>query len=544
MSIIEKFFEQAIAYPSATAYIEANQKRVTKLELASAVIHGAKKLSGQIPPASFVAIIAQTQARWALADLIIMACGGVTVAIYPTLPLPDIAYILNDSKSSIIFVENQEQADKLEKIEGLKKFSFYEVSQGFSLLDDFTLGETLSLDELRDFKASLKAHEFSSIIYTSGTTGDSKGVIQTNKNHLANVHQVLEAKICSEEDGIFLYLPLAHSFAKLMLHLSFCTRSYICYYELHSLKNSTLNLLKVAGNISAGEHTILPSAPRLFEKVQAKLAGKLEKFPMNLLMKTGARRFIADYLKKKIFGENFKYAISGGARLDPEVNQFFEDLGISILQGYGLTETVVATHVNPVDANRIGSVGKALPGVETAFTEEGEIVIKGENVSPGYLNRKDASFAPDGFHTGDLGEMRDGYLYITGRKKDIIVLSGGKKVAPAKLEGLFKLPPVVDFVMIGDGLPHLAAFITVGEVPLEDVTMIEGYKVLLAKSSLYQTVSGHVQKINSGLANHEQVKNLLVIVGELTIESGLLTPTLKVKRRLVNELYKRIKEAE
>ncbi len=516
-----------------------------------------------VNPGDRVAIIANSRNEWLEADLAILWCGGVSVSVYPSLPYREVGYILYDSGAKHVFVENEEQLAKLstianeeipipgtedrqptsakitfECIIGFEAISSGPTHYTFSGILEAAEGST-SLPEVHLERGSLAA-----LVYTSGTTGPQKGVMQTHGNHLANVRQVVEGKIYEPGAPLMLFLPLSHSFAKLMGYLSFLTGGGLIFPAVTSTTTSKpdpeswLRDLRISGAV------IVPIVPRVLEKIKSGVELKAAKRGLSAwLLRQAIRkdapawlspiiRLVRASLKEALFGKKFQYCVSGGAKLPVSINQFFETVGLRVFEGYGLTETCVATHCNRPGHHKIGTVGQPLTrDVEVAIAEDGEVLFRGPNISQGYLNRPTAtkaSWDPHGwFHTGDLGSVDiEGYLSITGRKKEIIVTAGGKKVAPERIENLLKRSPIFSqVVLLGDGKPYCVALIVLNRQALND------------ERSAEQQVQTFIDQTNMELASFETIKRFALIDAEFTQENGLLTPTLKIKRHLVSQKY-------
>jgi long-chain acyl-CoA synthetase len=550
-----------------------------------------------------VAILSNTRAEWVLVDMAIQTLGGITVSIYQTLPAHEAGFILYDSGAKIVFVENEEQAQKIlwlknnecpipqrellppsqARIEVSEILSFEPLRSlaGIRLvadiIDDSTISETPPV-----IPSSLTRDSTASYVYTSGTTGPPKGVIQTHGNHLANVEQASLSGVFAIGGSLFLYLPLAHSFARLVYYVGFLTSTSLTLPAVTDHHSSKLDLSSIARDIREGSSTVLPSVPRLFEKMASALQARAAQRGLSArimrLCISNARKVqgirlqggepgtwdemifkglsgVRKKIKQQLFGPEFRHGISGGAKLDPEVNRFFNALEILICEGYGLTETCVATHVNLPGRYKIGSVGPAFPGVEVDIsTSDGEISLRGPNITKGYLNRPQATqeaWSQDGwFHTGDIGRLdADGFLYITDRKKELVITAGGKKIPPSSVEGMFKRAPFISQAFLyGDGKPYCVILLTLNEQELKSLLTSQGIKLTEAEK-LYQhpetrrMVDTLVANINKELASYESIKNFSILAEDFTVENGLLTPTMKMKRRLITEKYKLTIEA-
>lgn len=515
-----------------------------------------------------VAVVSNTRVEWIIADLAILSLGGVTVSVYQSLPAAEVGFILWDSGAEIVFAENLEQVEKIKFLHGnevpcphfegkgeqksfsvkIKEVVTFESVQGYKSIRQII--EANSSDSIFEY-AKLSRDTIASLVYTSGTTGAPKGVVQTHGNHLANVRQAIEGELVDTASSIFLMLPLAHSFARLMAYISLCSGVVLSLPRVASTENSKQDPAMTLHDMAKSGAEIIPLVPRIFEKIkeriEAKAAGKSlsAKIMRWLLPKNGKSgmftRFLGHMIRKTIFGDSFRYALSGGAKLDPEVNRFFDALGIEVLEGYGLTETCVATNCNKVGRKKIGTVGPVLTNdIEVKIADDGEILFRGPNVTKGYWKRpiatKDSWDSEGWFHTGDLGSIDpDGALRITGRKKELIITANGKKIVPEGIEFQLKASPLISNAMIsGDGKPYCVALVTL------QVGVVEAHygKGDTERVAVLETIQKHLDCVNAGLANFEAIKKFKIIEGDFTIENGLLTPTLKLKR---NEVVKRFK---
>lgn len=571
-NIPEAFF--SIGHDATPEYIASIASTTTKythgdlVHRVSSLIASLRKRG--VKEGSKVAILSNTRIEWIIADLAILSLGGVTVSIYQSLPAAEIGFILWDSESTIVFAENAEQVDKLKylqsneiscpQFEGKGEIPHFKAMVNeiltFEIVEGFTsVGEIFSSNVERGSLPVLSRDSIASLVYTSGTTGAPKGVVQTHGNHLANVRQALQGELFELDSALFLMLPLAHSFARLMAYISMTTGVMIVLPRVASTQHSRQDPVMAMQDMSRSEATIVPLVPRILEKVKEGLEIKGSKKTLgsriigSLLPRNGKGGYLTKLfgamIRKAVFGQNFSYALSGGAKLDPGVNLFFDALGIEVLEGYGLTETCVATNCNRRGRKKIGTVGPLLAqDIEVRIANDGEILFKGPNITKAYWKRpKATSEAWDiegWFHTGDLGSLDDdGALSITGRKKELIVTAGGKKIVPEGIEFKLKSSPYIsNAVLCGDGKPYCVALITLQRTVIED-HFGNGEEGIIGAM---KAVQSHFDEVNAGLPSFETIKKFRVLETEFTIENGLLTPTLKLKRGEVVRRFKDVLE--
>ena len=526
-----------------------------------------------------VGILSENRPEWAIADYACLAIGAADVPIYPNLPADQVAYILKDCGASVIFVSTAAQAAKVRSIcpdcPGLRHvISFDTPAEGADL--SFSALETQGAgvdDEARraryvERSRAVKPDDLATLIYTSGTTGEPKGVMLTHDNIYSNVMANASKIPFAGDDACLSFLPLSHIFERnaghyLMMH----TGTSIAYAE--SIDTVPLNMTEV-------RPTLVLSVPRLYEKMYArvlenalsggalkkriffwargvadrwadvKLAGR-EPAGLLAMQYSLAQKLVFSKLQART-GGRLRYFVSGGAPLASEINKFFYAAGLVILEGYGLTETSPVISVNTPDAFRLGTVGKPAQGVEVMIASDGEILTRGPHVMKGYYNKPTATaeaIDSDGwFHTGDIGELRDGFLAITDRKKDIIVTAGGKNIAPQPIENKVKTNKYVSqAVMIGDKRKYPILLVVPNWDSLEKWAKIKNIlwtdrKQLLAMPTVRAKMEKEVNEETASLAHFEQPKKIGLLEHDFSVERGELTPTLKVKRRVIDKSYK------
>ena len=549
-----------------------------------------------VKPQQMVSLISNTRLEWITADLGILGAGATTVPIYQSSTPDDTQFILNDAGSVVVIVEDNTQ---LKKLRGLKASipkvtkviamtgdvddSGWEISWEAFLLD----GEAYLATHEADVKArsaGLSPEELLTLIYTSGTTGRPKGAMLTHDNMLYEAEAIHKINLISPEDTQYLFLPMAHVFAKVL--------ETIWFQEGHVMAFWSGDMKKIVDELGEVRPTMMCSVPRIFEKVHAKVisdsqltpgipgkiarwgikqgekAGKLEQAggkPGGLAW-TVANRVVFSKIQAKLaarFGGRLRFFVSGGAPLGKDVAYFFKYAGVTICEGFGLTETSAASAVNlPSDA-RIGCVGRALPGTEFKVASDGELLIRGRGVMKGYWNRDDATKeaidADKWFHTGDIGVVDSkGYIKITDRKKDIIVTAGGKNVAPQNLENLIKSKSslISQVVVHGDKRKFLSCIVTLDEESVRNFAKAHNlagdYPALTQNREIEASLTASFKEINGSLASYESIKKWKILDHDFTIGdkpeekdkpgAALLTASLKVKRKAVNERYKDVLE--
>jgi long-chain acyl-CoA synthetase len=529
-----------------------------------------------------VAILSENRPEWAIADYASLTSGVTDVPIYPSLPAEQIVFPLNDSAAVAIFVSTPAQAAKIAAVRSHVPCLRTVISFTGTRVDgaDLTIAEVEALGAAVDSDAvaasyraealTVRPDDVATIIYTSGTTGEPKGVMLTHDNIYSNVAGAGQILPGQPNDVCLSFLPLSHIFERMGGHyFMFSIGCSICYAE------SIETLIDDFGIVRP---TIVFSVPRIYEKIlsgateRARAAGGLTQRVFFWARAVGeewvtaqeagrtpspwlaaryavASRLVFSKIRART-GGRMRHFVSGGAPLAVEVNRFFKAAGLVIYEGYGLTETSPVITVNTLDHNRIGTVGVPIAGVEVGIADDGEVVTRGPNVMLGYYNKPDATQAAidaDGwFHTGDIGEITDGYLRITDRKKDLIVTAGGKNIAPQPIENIVRQNRYVSqAVMIGDRRRFPAMLIVPNFTQLEPWAKHKGIAfadraALIHNADVIAKMEREVLGDLHGFAHFEMPKKVVLLEHDFTIERGELTPTLKVKRRFVDEHYKAI----
>jgi len=539
-----------------------------------------------IKPGDLIAILCENRPEWTYADLGILSLGAASVPIYPSCTAEEVLYVLRHSEAKGLFLSSLEQLQKvLPALDSLSDLKFIAV---FDPLSPHFDPRVLPYDSLRSdgrlalldgeclfqrLVADVQPEALATVIYTSGTTGPPKGVMLTHRNFMENYRRARTLIRAGENDVGLSFLPLSHVFERLAgYYYLMSAGAQIAYAE---------NMTTVVENLAEIKPTIAAAVPRFYEKVYAKIMERVDsgsrqkkkifywavRYGRNFRQRVreGRRMGLQERLKmavaealvlskiRKVFGGRLRFFISGGAPLPKHLADFFYGAGVLILEGYGLTETSPVIAVNGEDDFKFGTVGRPLPGVGVKIAEDGEILTQGPCVMKGYYKDPAATAAVmrDGwFCTGDIGCLSDdGYLRITDRKKDIIVTSGGKNVAPQNIEGRLTAHALIQqAVVIGDKKNYLVALLVPAR---EEVRRCLGAAVVdrqewaevLRSPALRALLEKAVQSSMEGLASYEQIKNFGILPQELTQQAGELTPTLKVKRRLVMDKYSRLIES-
>jgi long-chain acyl-CoA synthetase len=562
-NLIELFSFQANKQNKKDIFLEwlnpLNKKTYTWEETQNNILKLSKIIRENIKEDDRCLLVSENRPEWFVSDMAIMLSGGITVPAYTTYTEDDYKYLIEDCEPSLVIVSNNEMLRKLNNIINEKTFikkiitldEVNKVTNDLNIIDknkylDFNMilkNNLLNEDKIQNNK--LKRTSPACIIYTSGTGGNPKGVILSHGgilNNLVGASEILKPLV--DVKPVFLtWLPLSHSYEHCVQFVQIAVGAKVFYAE---------KIEKLLENISEAKPTIMTAVPRFYQNLYNKIninlkkqsgfkaklidatirLGKkkllnqkmtiLEKF-VNIIVEALVRKKI-----KKQFGGNLKAFVSGGGALDKDIGEFLNSVGLPTLQGYGLTETSPVVSCNPIDKIKVETVGPPFKGNQVKIAEDGEILVKGENVMLGYWNKKeetDEVIINGWLHTGDIGEIdpEDGYLKITDRKKDIIVSAGGDNISPAKIENMITNESEIDQCMVyGDKKNYLVALI----VPSKDFLREK------------EKINNVIQKINKKLTLLEKIKKIQLIDENFSIENGLMTPTMKVKRKKVTEKYK------
>ncbi len=519
-----------------------------------------------IKPGDKVSILSNTRPEWTYACFGILGAGATCVSIYQTNSPEECHYVLHHSESRAVFVEDAEQLEKIRHVES----ELPELELIIVMEPSGDIGDAIPLDDLcergsrrpdaeyEERLAAVTEDDMCLYIYTSGTTGPPKGCLLTHGNYRRVTDMVETDGVMAEDEVIYLFLPLAHAFALLIQFVAFDIGSAIAYWEKDPQK--------IIPNLMEVKPTYFPSVPRIFEKIytlansvgdpdeikqavevgfkvrQLREAGEEVPAALQAAFDEGEEKLYKNV--RNLFGGRIRQAVTGAAPISKEILEFFYACGVPVMEGYGMTETSTVASSNRPDAFRFGSVGKPLGGVEAKIAEDGELLLRGANIFQGYFKNEEATreaLADGWLHTGDLGSIdEDGFIYITGRKKDIIITAGGKNITPANLEnGLKQNRWISQAVVIGDRRPYLVALITLD--PEELPAFAEQHSLdpedVADSEEMRAEVQKGVDEVNSAVGRVEQIKKFRILPHDLSQQTGELTPTLKVKRNVVNEKF-------
>jgi long-chain acyl-CoA synthetase len=535
-----------------------------------------------------VAVISESRPEWCISDLAALAAGGLTVPVYPTLTCGQVLYILNDCGASLAVVSNRAQVEKIAAVRThLSQLSTVVVMdidgqpwpEGVVPLSDVgarghsrLISESAAAPAFTHRSAAITRDSLATIIYTSGTTGQPKGVMLTHGNILSNVEAAVELLGVTEDDVALSFLPLSHAFERMVLYTYLYAGASVAFAE----SPETL-----ARDLATVRPTLMTAVPRVFEKMHARIHETMAQAPalrralFDWAVGVGLRRSafvrggrrvgtlldvqnrVANYLVfrrlNQATGGRLRVLVSGSAPLARTIAEFFDAIGLTITEGYGLTEASPVLAVNPLDRPKFGTVGRALPGIELRIAGDGEILARGPNIMRGYYNNPRATRAvlePDGWlHTGDIGTLDDeGYLTITDRKEDLILTSIGKQVAPQPIENKLRRHPLVaEAILLGERRKFITALLVPDFSALERRLGTMGGAVgtrdaLVVRADVIALFQEAVDAVNATLAPFETIKRFALIPSEFTVASGEITPTMKVKRRVVEDRWRTVIE--
>lgn len=546
--------------------------------------HGLKSIG--VNHGDKIAILSENRPEWPIADLASLAIGAIDVPIFPTLTAKQVEYILLNGDVSVVVISNSFQLNKIlrikDNLKGVRNVLSMNPIQATSdrwVLDYakiYELGKRERDNHRGEFSKWLfeaKPSDLATIIYTSGTTGEPKGVMLTHGNFVSNMKSALDHIPINQDDKLLSFLPISHSFERMAgYYTALCTGATVSYAE---------SIETVAQNLIEEKPTIVTTVPRLFERIHAQVIKSVESGsptkrrifywalnvgkryvadrkrgfvgPVLRTYYTIANRLVFSKLKART-GGRIKFFVSGGAALSRELGEFFEAMGIMIVEGYGMTECSPVISANRLDDYKFGTVGKPLSRVQVKIADDGEILTRGQHVMLGYYKDKEASgeaIDNDGWlSTGDIGHFdSDGFLVITDRKKHLFVNSGGKNIAPQPIESLLQQSKFIDqIVLIGDKRRFNTALIVPDFDVLEEFAKDHRISFsdpndLIASEKIYEAIQKDVNELQKDLAKYEQVRRFKLLSTPFTIEGGDLTPTLKVKRKVVEQRYSDVIES-
>jgi long-chain acyl-CoA synthetase len=524
-----------------------------------------------------VAILSENRPGWYLADMAILNLGAINIPLYPSLPPNQIEYILNNCSAKAVVVSNMLQLGKILSIwQNLPELYLIVVMNRLEEIVEDVLDLNQAKEDGKKIleekpwfldSAPVEPEDVATIIYTSGTTGLPKGVMLTHRNICENVKSCSSIIRLDESDCGLSFLPLSHAYER--------TGGYYLLFACGASIYLAESIETISLNMTEARPTIMFTVPRLFDRIKMSIlkqisaentikqkifywalnTGEKYHYEINKKGKTSkllaiqhtlANKLVYHKIKNKL-GGRLRYFVSGGAALPQKIGEFFQSLDINILEGFGLTETSPVTHVNRPEKIKYGTVGPTVDNVQMKIAEDGEILLKGPNIMKGYWKDEETTrqVIKDGwFYTGDIGEVdKDGYLKITDRKKHIIVTSGGKNIAPMPIENLISESPYVDqVIVIGEKRPFLIALIVPNFSKLKEIAVMEGIqastnKELIENKSVQQIFEKLMRTVSRQLATHEKVRKFLLVDDAFTIENGHMTPTLKLKRKVITTKY-------
>ena len=552
-NLLELFFDQYKKQDKNNIFLTnlGNPKNKLSWEKTYLLVnHLSNQISKDIKLGDRCVLISENRPEWLISDLAIMLAGGISVPSYTTYTTKDYEYIIKDCEPSVLIVSNNVQFNKIKDILDYKKIKKI---ISFDRLENLKFQNYLCIEDIInkkdgfenfDSEISLKRSDPACIIYTSGTQGNPKGVILSHGGILSNCeggYELLKS-IITKDMKFLTWLPLSHSYEHTVQFIQIAVGAKVFYAE---------SIDKLLKNISDCSPDIMTAVPRFYQNLYQKISSTfskakgLKKFLVENTVNLGSKKFnrekmnIKDKIVNKIceitvrskikkqFGGSLKTFVSGGGALDPEIGIFLNSIGLPTLQGYGLTETSPVVSCNPIEDIRIDTVGIPFRCNNVKIAEDGEILVKGENVMLGYWNKKtetDKVLVDGWLHTGDIGKFINGYLKITDRKKDILITPGGDNISPVKVETALNNSNYIDQSLVyGDNKPYLVALlVTNPEININEMNL-----------------SNEIEKINKNLTKIEKIKKFFVIKEKFSIENGMMTPTLKLKRYKIINIYKK-----
>lgn len=580
-AMLRRTVERSGKRPALLHKVSGKWEPITYTELAANVVKLARGLIDLgLKPGDRVSLLAENRPEWAATDLALTSLGAVNVPLYSTLPPPQVEYIVADSESVALIVSNQKQLDKALEIRDRLPLLRHIISmdppekpaEGVLLFADVVrrgAADPNAESEVRRRSDAVRPDDLATIIYTSGTTGSPKGATLTHDNFTSNAQSVQALVEVGPEDLFLSFLPLSHVFERMAGHyLPLAAGSTVAYAE---------SIFTVQANMVELKPTVMASVPRLYESIHsrvsdgiAKQSGKKRKMAewalgvgwayhgkrvcgqkpglLTSLQYRLADRLVLQPLRARVTGDRLRFFISGGAPLPIKTAEFMTSVGLHILEGYGLTETSPVICVNRPEKTKLGTVGPPIPGVEVKIASDGEILSRGPHIMRGYFNKPDetaqAIDAEGWFHTGDIGVLdEEGYLKITDRKKDIIVLANGKNVAPQPIEAKVKASPLVaNVVLFGDREPQIVALIVPDVDHLKQWARKQNLDTkdipaLLSTTQVKKLYRAEVDAMTKDLADFEKIRRVTLLPRDFSQETGELTPTLKIKRQVVAKNY-------
>ncbi|MDZ7292895.1 MAG: long-chain fatty acid--CoA ligase [candidate division KSB1 bacterium] len=584
-SVYELLHEVSTAHPDKVAYrykTNGEWKTVTWREQAETCKKISKSLMALgVKKGDRVGILSQTRLEWVQCDFGISNCGGITVGIYPTNLAPDSAYLINHSDAEVIFVENQDQLDKVQqvrketpKLRIIITFDRTNSADGsvLNFADFLTKGASVADADFYARAQAIRPDDLMALVYTSGTTGVPRGAMITHENMLFTSDSAVQCLYLQPHFETLLFLPLAHVFARLLVYFSLQRAMTVAFAE---------SIEKVMDNLKEIRPHFITAVPRIFEKIYEKIttsvqdAGGIKEKLFNWALRVGyqvsrqqqnkqpipgglkfkhrlANKLVLHKIQE-LFGGRLVWAVSGAAPLNKNIAEFFHACGILILEGIGMTENTSFSNVNRYEHNKFGTVGPVGPGIEMKISADGEILFRGKNVMKGYFKDPAATaeaIDQDGWlHSGDVGEIdADGFLKITDRKKELIITSGGKNIAPQRIERILRTSRFISQAMAyGDRRKYVTALVTLNREQIElwakeHGLVYQSYEELVNHPEVKKLIEAEVNKKNAELASFETVKKVAILPEDFSIGAGDLTPTLKIKRQVVTEKYRKLLE--